>query len=363
MNGAEGWPYPAQPGWSEVQTSAISGAAEAAPATNKLDASPAPGPGTAGDGTGCQSTTAQTVSTEWCINNCPMTMCSEDCLRPTDAEIAWAKGENSLKQTAKKATTSLRAVATTAPATLFDGGDEAAQAASAQAAAQYVQHSAQTAVAAATQARPFEQLRAMAPTTSTSSLPSLDALGRIAGTEKSTYHSTTILYASHLAPWREHPVRLLEIGVKDGASLKMWDDFFTHPDAKIFGADIVKKGGGIDESRIIQADQSNWNDLLKLQQKGPWNVVVDDGSHLPEHQLLTFRRLFPSITPGGLYIIEGTETSYWKEGAKLEGAVGHPYYNISGEVDIVNTFQRATNLIINREFRCDNLAKLEPILP
>ena len=89
--------------------------------------------------------------------------------------------------------------------------------------------------------------------------------------------------------------------------------------------------------------------------------MVDDGSHLPEHQLLTFRRLFPSITPGGLYIIEGTETSYWKEGAKLEGAVGHPHYNISGEVDIVNTFQRATNLIINREFRCDNLAKLEPI--
>ena len=28
---------------------------------------------------------------------------------------------------------------------------------------------------------------------------------------------------------------------------------------------------------------------------------------------------------------------------------------------MVNTFQRATNLIINREFRCDNLAKLEPI--
>ena len=48
-------------------------------------------------------------------------------------------------------------------------------------------------------------------------------------------------------------MRLLEIGVKDGASLKMWDDFFTHPEAKIFGADIVKKSGGIDESRIIQA--------------------------------------------------------------------------------------------------------------
>ena len=103
------------------------------------------------------------------------------------------------------------------------------------------------------------------------------------------------------------------------------------------------------------------NDLLKLQQKGPWNVVVDDGSHLPEHQLLTFRRLFPTLTPGGMYIIEGTETSYWKEGARLEAPAGMPPYNVSGDVDVVNTFQRATNLIINREFRCDNLAKLEPI--
>ena len=91
-----------------MQTAAANGGV---PPTEKLDASPAPG--IAGDGTGCQSTTAQTVSTEWCINNCamgncPMTMCSEDCLRPTEAEIAWAKGENSLKQTAKKVTTSLR---------------------------------------------------------------------------------------------------------------------------------------------------------------------------------------------------------------------------------------------------------------
>ena len=91
--GAQGWPYPAAVGWSDVQTAAANGGI-GVPPTEKLDASPAPG--IAGDGTGCQSTTAQTVSTEWCINNCamgncPMTMCSEDCLRPTEAEIAWAK--------------------------------------------------------------------------------------------------------------------------------------------------------------------------------------------------------------------------------------------------------------------------------
>ena len=198
---------------------------------------------------------------------------------------------------------------------------------------------------------------APAPVVLKSARPSLDALGRAAGTEKATHHSFTILYEPHFAPWRDQPVRMLEIGVKEGASLKMWDDYFTHPDAKVFGADIVK-GRGIDEARLIQADQSSTNDLLKLSQKGPWNIVVDDGSHLPEHQLLTFRRLFPTVTPGGMYIIEGTETSYWKEGARLNtGAT----YNITGEVDVVQTFQRATNLIINREFRCESLKKQEPL--
>ena len=76
----------------------------------------------------------------------------------------------------------------------------------------------------------------------------------------------------------------------------MWDDFFTHPDAQIYGADIVKKGG-IDENRIIQADQGNYNDLLKLQQKGPWNVVVDDGSHLPEHQVRATPNPNPNPNP------------------------------------------------------------------
>ena len=31
-----------------------------------------------------------------------------------------------------------------------------------------------------------------------------------------------------------------------------------------------------------------------------------------EHQIITFKHLFPKLNPGGIYIIEDTHTSYWE---------------------------------------------------
>jgi hypothetical protein len=44
---------------------------------------------------------------------------------------------------------------------------------------------------------------------------------------------------------------------------------------------------------------------------GGWDIVIDDGSHLPRHQLVSFCALFPFVRPGGLYIIEDIESSYY----------------------------------------------------
>jgi len=56
--------------------------------------------------------------------------------------------------------------------------------------------------------------------------------------------------------------------------------------------------------------------------------INDDGSHIPEHQLLTFNTLFPKLEVGGVYIIEDIETSYWtKEGLygyETKYGLGHP---------------------------------------
>ena len=42
-----------------------------------------------------------------------------------------------------------------------------------------------------------------------------------------------------------------------------------------------------------------------------FDIIVDDGSHVPWHQLLTFEIMFETwLKPGGIYIIEDVETSY-----------------------------------------------------
>ncbi len=51
---------------------------------------------------------------------------------------------------------------------------------------------------------------------------------------------------------------------------------------------------------------------MKVGIKKPIFFIIDDGSHIPEHQKLTFDHYFSNLLmPGGTYIIEDIETSYW----------------------------------------------------
>src|SRR5580700_11200432 len=71
----------------------------------------------------------------------------------------------------------------------------------------------------------------------------LDELARVHGTDKGTLQACpqspkgyTRQYARYFAPLRQLPIRLLEIGIYGGASLKMWEAFF--PSARIYGIDL-----------------------------------------------------------------------------------------------------------------------------
>jgi hypothetical protein len=46
---------------------------------------------------------------------------------------------------------------------------------------------------------------------------------------------------------------------------------------------------------------------------GGIDVVIDDGSHVAEHQKISFDVLFPLVSDDGLYLCEDLHTSYWKE--------------------------------------------------
>ena len=41
-----------------------------------------------------------------------------------------------------------------------------------------------------------------------------------------------------------------------------------------------------------------------------WDLVINNGSHVPRHQLVSFVALYPFVCPGGMYVIEDIESSY-----------------------------------------------------
>ncbi len=137
-------------------------------------------------------------------------------------------------------------------------------------------------------------------------------------TDKWGRHRYTGHYEDHLGYLRKRTFTLFEIGIggyaregKGGNSLRMWKHFF--PRADIIGLDIQDKSF-VDEHRIQTYRGSQTDEALLttiMETAGNVRVIIDDGSHRPEHIRETFRILFPLLRKGGWYIIEDTQTSYW----------------------------------------------------
>lgn len=148
----------------------------------------------------------------------------------------------------------------------------------------------------------------------------LTELAREFKTDKAGIHRYTEHYERHLRHLCNKEFTLLEIGIggyarerQGGASLRMWKHFFRR--AQVIGLDIQDKSF-IQARRIrtIQGSQVD-EDLLRriVAEAGAIEVIIDDGSHRPEHILETFRVLYPLLEDGGVYAIEDIQTSYWPE--------------------------------------------------
>ena len=139
-------------------------------------------------------------------------------------------------------------------------------------------------------------------------------LSVISGKHKANKHirGYSDFYESLFSPVRDGSIKILEIGIWQGGSLKMWKEFF--PNGKVFGIDIHKSAidtvKGEDRIQGFICDQSNRNQLQALmKQIGPVDIILDDGSHVMKHQQISLATLFPFVKPGGVYCIEDVHTS------------------------------------------------------
>jgi len=123
------------------------------------------------------------------------------------------------------------------------------------------------------------------------------------------------IYETHFAKYRSTNVRVLEIGVGKGGSLEVWKKYFGE-DSLIVGLDIREAclEYADDGIEVVIGSQSNSEVIKELLSKfGPFDIVIDDGSHKMNDIATTFRLLYPHLPQHGLYLIEDLCCSYWPE--------------------------------------------------
>lgn len=119
------------------------------------------------------------------------------------------------------------------------------------------------------------------------STPTLQELAFMYGTDK-LEHGYMDFYEKHLP---ENPKKILEIGVREGKSIQMWQKYF--PNAEIHGMDLFQEFDkpAIPNVKWWKGHQCDYY-LLEQLDREDFDLIIDDGSHVSRHQMVTFFSLF-----------------------------------------------------------------------
>ena len=170
------------------------------------------------------------------------------------------------------------------------------------------------------------------------------------GTDKAIGHYYLPHYQKHFKSFKFKKIRLLEIGVGGyeqpdygGHSLRLWKSYFWF--GHIFAIDIHDKSG-LQDNRISifkgsQVDIAFLDEVFEC--TGPLDIIIDDGSHINDHVITTFKLLFPKLKHGGIYVIEDTQTSYWSD-------YGGDSDDLNNPKTIMSFFKGLTDGLNHKEF-------------
>lgn len=146
----------------------------------------------------------------------------------------------------------------------------------------------------------------------------LDEIAISTGTDKnSNCHNYCGYYSMFFEHLRHEPIKLLELGVYHGDSLRMWAQYFDK--GLIYGADIEDMTEH-DDGRIktYLVDELDIISLIHLREQiPPMDIILNDASHQSQGIVLSFETLFKHLNPGGYFVLEDMLCDYfgqWRNG-------------------------------------------------
>jgi hypothetical protein len=182
----------------------------------------------------------------------------------------------------------------------------------------------------------------------------LDEVMKYYGSDKASVFTRTYAkpkdYCRHydklFSEARAKTIRMLEIGVGGGESIRGWLDYF--PNVSLFGVDIVSGTNNWDTANamklieprytFVQGDQgipSFWEKFIGEHGAG-WDFVADDGSHVNTDIIVSFIALWPYVKPGGFYAIEDLGTAYGNSPFFVKANLPNHMDFLKGKIDELN---------------------------
>lgn len=161
------------------------------------------------------------------------------------------------------------------------------------------------------------------------------------------------VYQRLLGKFSDSRVNMFEIGVQHGGSYQLWSNFFGEDLLCWTGLDIepncLKLNDRLDsfKAKVFSGSQTDHELLQRVsEERGPFDIIIDDGSHKTDHVKKSFEVLCKYVKPGGVYIVEDVHASYW------EGFRG------SGEhVSVVSYFQKLLHSLNSQALESPRRAK------
>jgi len=123
-------------------------------------------------------------------------------------------------------------------------------------------------------------------------------------TDKGTVHDYIDgYYSKEFTPRKSDNLKILEIGIWEGGSLKLWSDFFTN--AEIQAVEVNNRKWIYKPEHIKVINKSGYEQsTLDLFEDDYFDYIIDDGPHNVQSQIYAIENWLSKVKKGGKLIIE-----------------------------------------------------------